>query len=113
MYSGSVSLAFRLPSSCPWERLRACAYSYYGSRAWLVIDPVPESGNYWFCWQVTNLRNRFRQEDIRLDRPAAHCSSGWLSVAQRQADVIPSRSPRLLDRRDVFSRGRDYGQNPC
>ena len=83
----------------------------------LVIDRVPELGNYWFCWQVTNLRNRFRRQDIRLfslDRPrtAAH-SAQVVGRLRGRRNPVSLRSPRLLDRRDVFSRRRDYGENPC
>ena len=114
-----VSLAVRLPysSACLGPLWRACMQPLRFKDLPRDRPSVPERGNYWSCWQVTNLRNRFRRQDTRLfslDRPrtAAH-SAQVVGRLRGRRNPVSLRSPRLLDRRDVFSRRRDYGENPC
>ena len=69
---------------------------------------VPERGNYWSCWQVTNLRNRCRRrQDIRLPyrlRPAPRLPCSAQVVGRSvgcAADVI--RLALLVYWTDVMS----------
>ena len=105
-----VSLAVRLPysSACLGPLWRACMQPLRFKDLRRDRPSVPERGNYWSCWQVTNLRNRCRRrQDIRLPyrlRPAPRLPCSAQVVGRSvgcAADVI--RLALLVYWTDVMS----------